>query len=268
MQYVIILILLIITLVIVYRNKQNKLLIHKLFSVNKIAIIGHRGTPKYESENTISSFKTALEHNADGIELDVQITKDKKLIIFHDKYLFDNISTINLFTKKEVKEIFNNAGKTFTKLNDIIPLLDKINILNIEIKSNKLFPCGIEELIVQFIEKHNLIKKTIVSAFNPLILRKVKLLNKNIYTGYLFSKQDVPWFLKTYHWGKYLNIESFHPDIDYVNKKMVRWAKERRLKVVLFTVNSKAQYNLAESLKADGIFTDNTKMMVEKKWLN
>lgn len=266
MEYIIILILLIIALYFVFINKQKELLNYKIFSGNKIVIIGHRGTPKYESENTISSFTTAIEHKADGIELDVQKTKDKKLIIFHDKYLFDNISTINLLTKKEVKEIFNNAGKTFTKLNDIIPLLDKINILNIEIKSNKIFPNGIEELIVQFIEKHNLINKTIVSAFNPLILRKVKLLNSKIHTGYLFSKEDVPWFLKTYHWGKYLNIDSFHPDIDYVNKKMVRWAKECGLKVILFTVNSKAQYKLAESLKVDGIFTDNTKMMVEKKW--
>ena len=61
---------------------------------NKIIILGHRGAPVYERENTISSFKKAIELGADGIELDLQKSKDNYLFIYHDRVLIDQTSKI------------------------------------------------------------------------------------------------------------------------------------------------------------------------------
>ena len=47
-------------------------------------IIGHRGAPSLAKENTIESFKLAFKAGLQGVELDVQITQDDKLIVFHD----------------------------------------------------------------------------------------------------------------------------------------------------------------------------------------
>ena len=69
----------------------------------KILIFGHRGAPAYAQENSIDSFEKALEQKVDGIELDVQITKDNKVAIYHDKYIFDNKTKINKITKKELQ---------------------------------------------------------------------------------------------------------------------------------------------------------------------
>ena len=47
-------------------------------------IIGHRGAPRYEPENTLSSFKKAVELGVDMLEVDARMTKDKKIVIIHD----------------------------------------------------------------------------------------------------------------------------------------------------------------------------------------
>lgn len=44
----------------------------------------HRGASQYAPENTMSAFDMALQLKATGIELDLQKTKDEKIVIFHD----------------------------------------------------------------------------------------------------------------------------------------------------------------------------------------
>ena len=48
---------------------------------------GHRGVPTMAPENTLLSFQEAINNNLDGIELDVQLTKDQQLVVYHDKYI-------------------------------------------------------------------------------------------------------------------------------------------------------------------------------------
>lgn len=47
-------------------------------------VIGHRGSPGIGAENTIAGFRHAIELGADGIELDLILTADHKLVVFHD----------------------------------------------------------------------------------------------------------------------------------------------------------------------------------------
>ena len=47
-------------------------------------VIGHRGAPSLAHENTLESFNLALLNNVDGLEFDVQLTKDHKYVVYHD----------------------------------------------------------------------------------------------------------------------------------------------------------------------------------------
>ena len=47
-------------------------------------VIGHRGNPMVYQENTLAGFKSLLELNVDGFETDIFLTKDKKLVLYHD----------------------------------------------------------------------------------------------------------------------------------------------------------------------------------------
>jgi glycerophosphoryl diester phosphodiesterase len=48
-------------------------------------VIAHRGASAYYPENTLPSFEGAIDMGADMIELDVQLTSDRKVVVFHDE---------------------------------------------------------------------------------------------------------------------------------------------------------------------------------------
>ena len=68
-------------------------------------VIGHRGVVNIAPENSLSGFKKAIEIGVDGIELDVHMTKDKKLVVVHDgnfKRINGTKDSIRNFTYKEI----------------------------------------------------------------------------------------------------------------------------------------------------------------------
>ena len=71
-------------IVLVWQWKKNP---QKFYPNNRPLIFGHRGSPTYITENTIASFEKAIEQGVDGLEFDVRLSKDKKIIIFHDATL-------------------------------------------------------------------------------------------------------------------------------------------------------------------------------------
>ena len=54
------------------------------FEAHKPLIIGHRGASGEAPENTISACSLAVQHNADGIEIDVQLSADGRAVVMHD----------------------------------------------------------------------------------------------------------------------------------------------------------------------------------------
>ena len=174
-------------------------------------VFGHRGSPTYAVENTLASFKKAIKQGADGLEFDVRCTKDKKLIIFHDKDLFrltaQNIK-IKSLTLPEIKKIKLKGQESIPEIDDIAFLLDRVKIINIEIKSDNIIS-GFDTIpeVLKFIKNNNLEKKCIVSCFNPLILMKIRFMRPNILTGYLYNK-NVPF----HSWHNFVWIRRVRPD--------------------------------------------------------
>lgn len=81
----------------------------------------HRGASIYTLENTMSAFRKALELRATGIELDLQKTKDRKIVIFHDITIdkkSNNKGKISDYTYNELKEM--NFGSWFGYDEEII----------------------------------------------------------------------------------------------------------------------------------------------------
>lgn len=69
--------------------------------------IAHRGAAGVAPENTMLAFRTAIEARADMIELDVQMTKDGEIVVFHDRSMeriTDDLEGIADFTLAELKE--------------------------------------------------------------------------------------------------------------------------------------------------------------------
>lgn len=74
----------------------------------KTKVWAHRGASGYAPENTLDAFRKAVEMGADGIELDVQMTKDGELVVIHDETI-DRVSNgkgwVKDYTYEELKNL-------------------------------------------------------------------------------------------------------------------------------------------------------------------
>ena len=237
---------------------------------NDFIIISHRGNHQKYYENTIPAFYSALEYNIDGIELDIQMTFDKRLIVFHDFHL-KKLGQPNILIQKTKWEEINNYQLGKNKL-ETIPLLEQVlssiggkTILNIEIKSYNLLDLSISENVIKIIKKNNLLNQCIISSFNPLILKKIKKKYPEVLIAWIWSKNNSYRVLRTIHWLNFVKPDFFHGDINSLNKNIINKIKKHNLKIIAYTVNSKEQYNKSKEIGLDGIITDYLDKYVIKK---
>ena len=152
-------------------------------------IIAHRGYSSLYPENTMHAFKEAVATGADGIELDVQLSSDGQLVIYHDYNIgrnTDRIGHIDEYTAAELGHVQVHAGKL--DLTDTIPTLrqyfefikDKNVFTNIELKNTEIPNEGMEEKLVALIDEFGLRDKVLFSSFNHRSLRKLQKLAPDI----------------------------------------------------------------------------------------
>ena len=233
---------------------------------------GHRGAPTLAPENTLISFQEAINNDMDGIELDVQLSKDKKLIIYHDKYIDYNGSKIKIsnlslaqIQKIDVKNIFSHLPfQKIPELSDVLDILPAHMILNIEIKSyeSKFFSNGVEDELLKIIKGKIDSQQLIISSFNPLIIKRIKQKNSNLSTALIWSSKSYWWFSvgslpNCTVLSAYCKPDAFHVKIDDVNKKMVSWFQKRHIPLYAYTVNNKSDLDKAKHHGLKGVFTDN-----------
>jgi len=234
-----------------------------LLNTNNLFIYGHRGVPSHAPENTLYSFQKAFELNVNGIELDVQITKDNILVVHHDPHLEKLTGKQTLISSLNYTELLSidarGAGfdslkiQRIPKFEDVLEILPENTAINIEIKSQQLLSEGMEPLVINTILKYNLLNRTIVSSFNPLCLRKIKSLNPNIFTAQLLDKNVK---FSSFKWIYISRPDLFHGNINQLNENIVSDLKALGLRIYAYTVNTKEQLSKAKSLNLHGIITD------------
>jgi len=107
-------------------------------------IIGHRGAKGIAPENGLSGFKKAVELGIDGVELDVHLTKDEKLVVVHDmdlKRLTGSEIPIKQLTFKELKkyDISKYFNKNQEKIREKLPEETKYFFELKKIKANSFY---------------------------------------------------------------------------------------------------------------------------------
>ena len=82
--------------------------------MSKTKIFAHRGASGYAPENTLEAFALAITQGADGIELDVQLTKDGIPVVIHDETI-DRVTEANKThynIGKNIREVIAKNGGT------------------------------------------------------------------------------------------------------------------------------------------------------------
>ncbi|WNB93624.1 glycerophosphodiester phosphodiesterase [Bacillus sp. NEB1478] len=226
-------------------------------------IFAHRGSNKDCPENTMAAFKKAYEDGADGIELDVQLSKDGIPVIIHDEKI-DRTTNKNGkvadFTYEELLEI--DAGSWFSKSfsNEHIPSLEMFLqwiaplplLLNVELKNNEIEYKGLEEKTLELLRYYGMEKRTVISSFNHYSLLKIRKLNPYIETAPLYSAGIYePW-----EYVRVVCSQSAHPHYKSLQPYIMEGFKRNNIPVRPYTVNQKKWMHYFFKWGAQAIITD------------
>jgi len=235
-----------------------------MFNSEKPIIFGHRGSPNLITENTIPSFQKAIDQGVDGLEFDIRLSKDKQIVVFHDaklKRLSDREEAISELSLTELQSIplYKKEGQIedayIPSLNDVSLLIHQVKVVNIEIKSEGLFKGhDILKPLVEFLNKHLIDDRCIVSSFNPLILMRLRLLRPETVIGFLYNRNRLFHGWDNMVWMFRVQPESLHVHYSLLDSWIVRWARKKGMRINSYTINDKKVFDLA---KIDGVFTDN-----------
>jgi glycerophosphoryl diester phosphodiesterase len=254
----------------------------------KVEIQGHRGARGVLPENTLVAFKYAIENNIYVLELDLQITKDNQIIIYHDKSInteiCDGVSKpIKTLSLKEVKEYDCGSKKNIkfpnqqTVPGEKIPtLIELINLIqteyknknikiNIEIKTTKSLDTDKEvynfsNTLIDIIHKYNIADDVIIQSFDTRALKDVKEIDPSIKTSYLVKDKlsNIDSLINT---SKQLGVKIISPEYNLLDKQIVKKLQENGFEVLPWTINETNVIKQYVEYGVDGVITDYPKQM-------
>ena len=195
-------------------------------------LVGHRGVREIRPENTLAAFEYAFEAGLDGVEFDVQRTRDGYLVLFHD-YEIEG-QQLSSLTLQEVQAL----DERVPTLEQLFELAERYpgTLLNVELKSESTGTDGLEHDAVAAIRASGLSDRVIVSSFNPVSLARVRLRANELRTGLLYAP-DLPRYLRSGWLAGWLHVDALHPHESQVTPALLRRARTRRVMLNTWTVN-------------------------------
>jgi len=171
------------------------------FRSGRILLGGHRGNPDEFPENTLASFRSAIELGVDVIECDIHRSEDGGLPVIHDHLLdrtSDGSGLVRDYTMAELKRLDAGSWKDPRFKGEHIPSLDEVLAVArgkvgvaIEIKNLPLPYAGIEGTLVRAIMDAGMIDDVVVISFDHRSIKRVAELEPKILTGVLEAARPV-----------------------------------------------------------------------------
>ena len=216
--------------------------------------IGHRGARAYEPENTLRSFKKALEIGVDAVEFDVRKTKDNQLVVIHDadvKRTTDGQGLVSELTLEEIKGFSAEKGEKIPTLKEALDFLDKKVKIVIELKE-----AGVEEKVLAAVRENRMQKNVVIVSFIEEALRKVRDLDKEVETGLIYVKHKNP--IKA---ALELKANYLLPLYRFTHTANVQKAHENGLKIIVWTINKPEEVAEYKKKGVDGIASDKPEIL-------
>ena len=203
-----------------------------------VFVIGHRGACYYKPENTLASFKYALKLRCPYLECDVRLTKDKQVILIHDKTLertTDGKGLVKNYTLRELKKLNAGNDEKIPTLQELINLIKGKAKLVIELKKAR----NIVKETFKIIKKNKIQDKVLVVSFHSSYLRKIKKLNPKIKTG-LISRRTLLVIKRT----KLCKADLIGIYYKFVNKSLINKIHKNNFRVFAY---EKVEENISKN---------------------
>jgi glycerophosphoryl diester phosphodiesterase len=196
----------------------------------KTGIIGHRGAAGLALENSHDSLIAALNHNIDAIEFDVRLTKDKKLVVMHDKHtgrIAKRKVFVNHKTLAELETIKLKNGQHIPTFEEVIELIGNKKPVVIDIKDN-----GSAAEILRVLKEN----PDVGVSFTSLKYHELLKLHK--------ARPDLPIFVRdllnpfeVIHTACRMHAEGISLNMWLMNPLTYWLASRRNLEIRIYTVN-------------------------------
>ena len=241
-----------------------------LLKTTRPLVWAHRGACAYAPENTMEAFQLAIDMKADGIEIDVHLSKDGRIMVLHDAKI-DRTSNgqglVTDYTMEELKAFdfgyhFYNGERRGIKiptLDELYELYSKTDMtINIEIKS---VDPEIVPKLVELTAKYGMTEKVIYSSFNHYQLLNIHKVDPSLPIAPLYGNQLVNMWDYTANMGAcavHPNGRFLLDDADYFAK-----CAERNVAVNAWTINNADEALRLAALGANAIITNVPDVILE-----
>lgn len=208
--------------------------------MGNLLVLGHRGTAQLP-ENTVPGFERALALGADGFELDVRQTADKKLVVVHDAVV--GTLTVQSNSYEQIRLLPDSFE--IPLLEEVLKKFSKKSFLDIQLKVP-----GFEETFTHLLGKYCDPTQVLISAFHPESLTKVHELYPEIELAFIYNRtQDE----KLRH---NCPVDVVKPQFRLTSRELIEEVHDEGLRVIPWTVNEEAEIKRLINLNVDGLISD------------
>lgn len=229
----------------------------------RIVVYAHRGASGTRPENTMAAFREAVALGADGIETDVHLSRDGRLVLCHDETLDRTTDGRGLVAAHDWRALETldagswfgpeYAGERLPLLEELLAYLAPLDLrLNIELKSGVVIYPGLEAAVVELVRRYGMAGRVIVSSFNHFSLVEIKRTAPEIATAILYMEGLVdPWL-----YARHVGADALHPFFYGVRPELVAGAHAAGLRINPWPVNEAEHIKAMIQAGVDGIISD------------
>ncbi len=238
-------------------------------------VLGHRGAPAEAPENTLASFRLALEEGADGVELDVRRCATGEVVVHHDA---DTARTcgepglVRRLSLARLSELDAGSWKGPRFRGERIPLLADVlealprAVVNVELKSAGFPDLLLPAAVARVLQRAGATSRCVVSSFDLLLLAVFRAACPEVATGILFDMER-GWRARELAATRWMGAQSVHPRSALVTPESARAWSERRLPIRAWTVDRPAEVERLCRLGVEALITNHpgpTRAVVER----
>ncbi|WP_311407765.1 glycerophosphodiester phosphodiesterase [Liquorilactobacillus uvarum] len=214
-------------------------------------IFGHRGYPQKFPENSLAGFRYSIQHQIDGLEFDVHLTKDSVPVIIHDETIdrtTDGSGEVNSYTFTELRQFKLKNAEPIPSLAELLDLAAYQAVhLNLEFKTDKKHYAHIEKIVLKMIRESNLKFPVIFSSFN---LETLKICHR------LYPSQQYCWLTER----QVPNAEKFVKETGLAGLHLQHY-QQINVPQRLWTIDDENSARSLFEAGVDGLITDNFEQM-------
>lgn len=227
-------------------------------------IFAHRGAAAYAPENTLASFKKAIDQGADAIELDAKLSADGYVVVCHDRTLnrtTNGTGELSSKTLAELRELdagcyFSTkfAGEKIPLLEEVFETVGKKLLINVELTNYATPYDQLVEKVCALVVKHGYQGGVLFSSFFPPNLKKAFRLLPNVPRGLLAMRGWKGAWARSFGFT-FGDYAALHPFLSDVTTQQIQRVHRLKRRVHVWTIKKTEDFKRLKDWGADGIFT-------------